>query len=78
MTDKTTANRPVLPKTPAMEQLLSIGYGGLTVKKARTIISEREKDPNSWPYEMLEKAQALLAAYETSSEPISTDPGWKR
>jgi len=49
-------------KTPEMEAFLGVGYG-MNLKKARLIISEREKDPNLWPYEMYEKAQGFIEAY---------------
>lgn len=56
-------NIPVIePGSKAHEQLLSVGYGGMTKAKAEAIIAERKKDSAAWPYEELEKAQAFLAA----------------
>ena len=49
-------------KTPEMEAYLEIGYG-MNLKKARLIIKERGDDPHLWPYEVYEKAQAFIEAY---------------
>lgn len=65
---------PIQPKTPAMERLLSAGYGGMTVKKAQQIIKEREANPTTWPYEKYEQAQAFLEAYNAPPPaPTATD-----
>jgi len=68
----------ILPNTPEIEAFLGAGYAGLTVAKAKLIIDERKKDPNLWPLEKVELAEAFLAAYSTKSKAISTDVGWKR
>lgn len=68
----------IKPKTPEMEQLLSAGYGGMTVATAKQIIEEREKNPQLWPFEKYEQAKAFLAAYEGTAKVIDTQPGWKR
>lgn len=66
----------VEPGSKGHEQLLSVGYGGMTKVKAETIIAERKKDPASWPYEELEKAQAFLAALNAGApEPTSPYKG---
>ena len=65
-------------KTPEMEALLSKGYGGMTVAKAKAIIKERSENPALWPYEKLEEAQAFLAAYETEPVVVSDRPAWER
>ena len=64
------------PKTPELAAFLSAGYG-MTIEKAQLIIKERKADPNLWPYEMLEKAEALLAAYEAKPQVISTRKPWQ-
>lgn len=76
-----SARKPSLsikPKTKEMEQFLQAGYPDMSVEKARTIIKERKENPASWTYEMLEKAEAFLAAYESSPVVTSTRQGWKR
>ena len=66
----------VKPGSPEHEQLLSVGYGGMTKEMALTIIAERKKDPASWPYEELKKAQAFLAALNAGSpKPTSEQIG---
>ncbi len=81
MPDKTQSltayyrERAIKPKTPEMEALLGVGYGGMTVEKAKTIIKERKEDPQLWPYSEYEKAVAFLAAYEAQARVISTRPG---
>lgn len=72
------ALKTILPGTPEMEQHLAIGYGGMTVEKAETIIKERKANPQAWPYEVYEQAQAFLAAYHASPIAIDTQPGWVR
>ena len=72
MSPKVNVQEPVSaaikPGTPAMESYLRIGYPDMTVKKAHAIIEERKANPQSWPYEMQEKAEAFLAAYEQGPE----------
>jgi hypothetical protein len=74
----TTTNAPILPGTPEMEAFLSVGYDGMTIEKANVIIQERRENPQSWPYEMLEKAQAFLAAYSARAVVIDNSPHWER
>ena len=84
MTDKekiealAAAQPNVEPKTDAMEALLQLGYPDMSVKKAKQIIKERPENPTLWPYEMYERAEAFLAAYETKSTVVSSRKGWKR
>lgn len=73
-----TTNAPILPGTPEMEAFLSVGYDGMNIEKANTIIRERKENPQSWPYEMLEKAQAFLAAYSAKAVIIDHSPHWER
>ena len=72
MSPKVNVQEPVSaaikPGTPAMESYLRVGYPDMTVEKAHMIIKERKENPQSWPYEMLEKAHAFLAAYEQGPE----------
>ncbi len=81
---KTKANvdtghiKPIKPETPEMEALLRAGYPDLTVKKAETIIKERQANPQSWPYEQMERAEAFLAAYNTGATVVAKNPGWER
>lgn len=71
------AAQPMIkPGTPEHAALLATGYG-MTVEKAQTIISERKKNPAIWPYEMLEKAEAMLAAYNAKPVVISTRKPWR-
>lgn len=59
------------------QALLEAAYG-MTVDKAKTIIEERPKNPQLWPYELYEKAQAMLEALKTKPVAIDKDPGWSR
>lgn len=68
----------IKPKTVEMEQFLQAGYPDMSVEKAKTIIKERKENPASWTYEMLEKAEAFLKAWESSPIVTSKRPGWKR
>ncbi|MEZ4591832.1 MAG: hypothetical protein R3D55_11930 [Chloroflexota bacterium] len=70
--------KPIQPGTPEMESLLRAGYPDMTVKKAETIIKERKANPQSWPYEQLERAEAFLAAYNTGATVVAQNPGWER
>jgi hypothetical protein len=73
------AQPKVKPGTPEMETLLSTGYKGMTVERANTIIEERKKDPQAWPLERAEEAQAFLDAYNAKDrKPTSDRRGWKR
>jgi hypothetical protein len=43
------------------------------------IIEERKKDPQTWPLERVEEAQAFLDAYNAKDrKPTSDRRGWKR
>ena len=68
----------ILRGTPEMEALRGLGYGGMTVAEAEAIIKERTANPMAYPYEVLKRAQAFLAAYHTSPIVIDTEPGWHR
>jgi len=48
--------------SPEHATLLSTGYG-FTVEEAKQIIAERDKDPHTWPFEMYQKAKAMLEAF---------------
>ena len=66
--------------SPEHASLLAAGYG-MTIAKARQIIEEREKKPELWPYEMYEKAQAMIAAFEANPKthgPSNTRQAWHR
>ena len=64
------------PKTPELAAFLSAGYG-MTIEKAQRIIKERKADPHLWPYEMLEKAENLIEAYESKPQVVSTRKPWQ-
>jgi len=66
----------IKPGTPEMAAYLEVGYG-MSLEKAETIIRERPDRPDLWPYEIFEKAQAFVAAYNASPEPVSTRPAWR-
>ena len=66
------------PESEELEALIGSGYGGMTRKKAETIIEERHKNPASWPYEQYENAQAFLLALKARPSVISKRPGWTR
>ncbi len=70
--------QPIAPKTPKMEALLQAGFGDMNVTKANKIIAERKADFTSWPWAMLERADAFLAAYNATPIVIAKNPGWKR
>ena len=54
------------------------GAYGMTVEKANTIVKERPANPQLYPYDLFEKAQAMLEALKTKPITIDTDPGWTR
>ena len=66
----------ILPETPAMATYLEAGYG-MSLEKAQTIIAERPKTPGLWPYEMFEKAQAFVEAYEAHPKPGPGRKAWR-
>lgn len=78
MATKQTAVKPIKAKTVERAALLQAGYPDMSVAKAQAIIKERSDNPQSWPYEQLERAQAFLAAYEAEPVVVATNPGWKR
>jgi hypothetical protein len=67
----------IKPNTPEMAAYLAGGYG-ITLEKARTIIKERESNPQLWPYEQFERAQAMVEAYSARPEAVSTREPWSR
>ena len=71
------AQPAVKPKTPEMEALLQAGYG-MSIATAKKIVKERDDNPQTWPLERYEQAQAMLAAYEAKPEVISKRAGWRR
>ena len=66
------------PESTELEALLASGYGGMTRRKAETIIAERKTNPAMWPYEQYEAAEAFLAALKSKPSVISKREGWKR
>jgi hypothetical protein len=62
----------IKPGTPEMEALLQAGYPDMSVDKAKRIIKERQERPELWPYAMLERAEAFLAAYNAKPIAVST------
>jgi hypothetical protein len=62
----------IKPGTPEMEALLQAGYPDMSVDKAKRIIKERQERPELWPYAMLERAEAFLAAYNAKPTAVST------
>ena len=62
----------IKPGTPEMEALLQTGYPDMSVEKAKTIIKERREHPELWPYEVMERAEAFLAAYTAKPVVVST------
>lgn len=58
------------------EALLSLGYK-MDKAKANTIIKERDTNPAQWPYELYEKAQALLEALKAKPVVISPRQPWR-
>lgn len=59
------------------ESLLAGAYG-MTRKEAEQIISERDENPLTHPYEVYRDAKAMLAALNAKPVPISKERGWKR
>jgi len=64
--------KTILPNTKEMEAYLQIGYPDMSVEKANLIIKERRENPALWPYTMVEKAEAFLAAYSGTPIAVST------
>lgn len=80
MTDHIEQLEDAQPKvkngSKAHEALLASGYH-MTREEAETIIKERAEKPELWPYEMLVKAKAFLAALATEPTVISTRKPWR-
>jgi len=64
------------PGSKEMAAFLEAGYG-MSVQKAQTIIKEREENPAAWPYEVYEKALAMLEAWKAKPEAVSTRKAWR-
>ena len=62
----------------AHEQLIAIGYGGMTVAMAEQIIKERNERPELWPWDEYQKANAVLLQNAAVPIVVSTRSGWKR
>jgi hypothetical protein len=62
--------------TEAHERLLETGYG-MTIAEAKTIIKERDEQPERWPLEEARKAQAMIAAYQAKPTVLSTRQPWR-
>lgn len=62
----------IRPMTPEMEAFLQAGYPDMSLALAEEILEGRKADPNRWPYQMVQKAQAFIAAYK--AYPIAVDP----
>ena len=67
----------IKPKTKAMAALLEFGYR-MNVEQAEAILKERKANPQSWPYEKYEAAQAFMAAYAAKPTVTSKRAGWRR
>lgn len=67
----------VKPGSAQHEQMIQVGYQ-MTREKAETIIRERKANPQSWPYEMQERAEAFLEQLKAQPAVISPKPGWQR
>ena len=66
----------VKPGTQAHADLLATGYG-MTVEEAQQMIAEREANPQTWPFDEVKKAKAMLAAFKAKPEVISTRLPWR-
>lgn len=60
------------------EQLIAIGYDGMTVAEAKKIVKERDEKPELWPWEEYKKAQAVIEANASTPIVVATRQGWKR
>lgn len=67
----------ITPGSPEHAELLETGYG-MSLERAKEIIEESKKNPLAFPYEIRQKAQALLEATKAKPVAISKNPGWKR
>lgn len=70
--DELKSVRKIRPGTKEMEAMLQTGYPDMSVEKAKAIIKERKDNPALWPYEVMERAEAFLAAY--SAAPVVVSP----
>jgi hypothetical protein len=66
-----------MPKSPELGLLLAAGYG-MTIERARDVITERKKDPSSHSFEELRKAEAMLEAFNAAPKPTSKRQPFKR
>jgi hypothetical protein len=69
-------SKPVLPGTPAMETLVSAGYG-ITLEEANEIIKTRKENPGLVSYDDYKKALNMIAAYKTKPIVIDPQPGFR-
>lgn len=65
------------PGSEAHQELLEMGYG-MNAQRAQEIVDLSGKNPMAFPYEVRQKAQALLDALKARPVAISKYPGWKR
>lgn len=69
---------PILPETPEMEAFLGIGYSGLTVKDAETIVAAAKENALIYPIEQVNKAKAFLEAYYAKPKVVAKRHMWQR
>jgi len=69
--------KPVKRGTPEMAQLVEGGYA-MSVEEAEKILADWEKNPQTWPLDMVQKARGCIAAFTTDPVVVSEKPGWKR
>lgn len=72
-----TGIKPVLPGSKELVALIASGYDGMTPKDADEILAARKADPQSFPYDMQKKAQAVIAANKTAPT-VGKRPMFKR
>jgi hypothetical protein len=66
----------IKPGTPQMEALLAAGYPDiLTTAHAKEILAERKANPLMVPYELAQRAEAFLEAYNAKAIVIDQEPG---
>lgn len=61
----------IRPETPEMEAFLAVGYGGLTVAEAESIVEAATKNRNSVAPQDLKNAKAFLEAYHTAPRVVA-------
>lgn len=79
--DKITALEDAQPSvkfgSPEHATLLESGYG-FSIEDAKQIIAERDKDPRVWPFEVYQKAKAMLAAFNVKKPIVyNTKRPWR-